>query len=290
MVSLIFTNPRVNRHYPGRLSIASAVCLSLPIAYERGSPSRRSALICLLLALSLVAWYVTGVLSRASIPAAPSASIGNTLNQPVPKTIASLPLENEEGNPVTLSQFKGRELFLAPFLTSCQEECPITTASILQMQRALLADHLTQKVAIVEVTVDPETDTPARMAAYARLTGSTWPLLTGSPKVLASLWRYFGVYYKKVPEGSPPGIDWETHRPYTYDVDHSDGFVLLDHALHERFVTGGMTRITQIPATLHKLLDAQGDHNLANPGAGTWTVSDALNAMGWILGRQIPST
>jgi cytochrome oxidase Cu insertion factor (SCO1/SenC/PrrC family) len=263
------------------------VSLSLAIAYQRGSASRRSAVICLLLALSLVTWFATEALTRASMPATPSAAIGNTLNEAVPKTIASLPLENQTGHAVTLSQFKGRELFLAPFLTSCEEECPITTASILQMQRALVADHLTKKVAIVEVTVDPGKDTPARMAAYSRLTGSSWPLLTGSPKVLASLWRYFGVYYKKVPEGSPPGIDWQTHRPYTYDVDHSDGFVLLDGSLHERFITGGLTKISQIPATLHKLLDAQGDKNLAHPGAGTWTVADALNAMGWVLGRQI---
>ena len=242
-----------------------------------------------MLALGLLSWYVTGTLDRANVPAPPAAAIGNVLNEPVPRTVASLPLENEQGKQVTLDQFKGRELFLAPFLTSCQEECPITTASLLVLQKALDADGLSQQVAIVEVTVDPGRDSPARMAAYSRLTGSTWPLLTGSPATVRSLWRYFGVYYKKVPEGSPPGIDWETHLPYTYDVDHSDGFVLLDHDLHERFITGGLTSIKQIPTTLRKLLDAQGEQNLRHPGAGTWTTHDALDAMGWVLGRSIPA-
>lgn len=91
-----------------------------------------------------------------------------------------------------------------------------------------LSDGLAGKVAIVEVTVDPGRDTPSRMAAFGRLTGSTWPLLTGSDANLAVFWHHFRIYYQKVPEGSPPGIDRETHRPSTYDVDHSDGFVLLD--------------------------------------------------------------
>jgi protein SCO1/2 len=174
---------------------------------------------------------------------------------------------------------------LAPFLTSCQEECPITTAALLIVHRTISSERLSKKVAVVEVTVDPGRDTPQRMAAYARLTGSTWPMLTGSPTVLGALWHYFGIYYQKVPEGSPPGIDWETGRPYTYDVDHSDGFVLLNSDLHERFIAGGMTSIGKIPENLQKLLDSEGKANLRNPGGGTWTVKDAVNAIHWALGR-----
>ncbi len=191
------------------------------------------------------------------------------------------------GHQVTLEQFRGRTVLLVPFLTSCQEECPITTGALLVVQRSLAAEDLSRKVAIVEVTVDPGRDTPARMAAFARQTGSTWPLLTGSSATIASLWHHFGIYYQEVPEGSPPGIDWETNRPYTYDVDHSDGFVLLDSHLDERFIAGGMTSIGRIPANLEKLLDSQGKADLQNPGGGSWTVTDALNAAGWVVGQPI---
>jgi cytochrome oxidase Cu insertion factor (SCO1/SenC/PrrC family) len=148
---------------------------------------------------------------------------------------------------------------------------------------------LSGKVAIVEATVDPGRDSPERLAAFTKLTDSSWPLLTGPSPVLATFWHYFGIYYQKVPEGSPPGIDWQTNRPYTYDVNHSDGFVLLDSHLHERFVAGGMTDISHIPTALHKLLDSQGEADLRTPGAGTWSVSDALEAIGWLLGRSISS-
>ena len=207
------------------------------------------------------------------------------MNKPVANAVASLPLENQAGQPVTLDQFRGRAVLLVPFLTSCQEECPITTAALLSVQRAIRSDGLSKKVAIVEATVDPGRDTPQRMTAYATLTGSNWTLLTGAPTALAALWRYFGIYYQKVPESSPPGIDWETHVPYTYDVDHSDGFVLLDTHLHERFIAGGMTRIAKMPANLQTLLDGEGKDNLRHPGGGTWTVNDAVNAIEWALGR-----
>ena len=207
------------------------------------------------------------------------------MNKPVANTVASLPLENQVGQPVTLDQFRGRAVLLVPFLTSCQEECPITTAALLGVQRAIRSDGLSKKVAIVEATVDPGRDTPQRMTAYATITGSNWTLLTGAPSALGRYGAISGIYYQKVPEGSPPGIDWETHLPYTYDVDHSDGFILLDTHLYERFNAGGMTRIAKMPANLQTLLDSEGKDNLRHPGGGTWTVNDAVNAIEWALGR-----
>jgi cytochrome oxidase Cu insertion factor (SCO1/SenC/PrrC family) len=246
--------------------------------------ARGTTLICAILVASIVAWSVVGGVG-ADVPGPPSPSIGNAMNKSVPKTIASLPLENQRGHPVTLNQFKGRVVLLVPFLTSCQEECPITTAALLTVHQTIVSERFSKQVAIVEITVDPARDTPQRMTAYARLTESNWPLLTGSPAVLATLWHYFGIYYQKVPEGSPPGIDWETQLPYTYDVDHSDGFVLLGSDLRERFIAGGMTSIGKIPENLQRLLDTQGKADLRNPGGGTWTVNDAVNAIGWVLGR-----
>ena len=155
------------------------------------------------------------------------------------------------------------------------------------MQQLIDRDGLANEVVLAEATVDPQRDTPVRMAAYGNLTGSTWPLLTGSPETLRRLWRSFGIYYERVPEGSPPGIDWETHQPYTYDVDHSDGFILLDRRQRERFIAGGMVWVGNIPTRLRRLLDGQGRSNLHHPGGGAWTVSDGLRAIAWVLGKPV---
>jgi protein SCO1/2 len=232
-------------------------------------------------------WLVVGF-GTTRFPSAPPSSIGVVENRAVPAGVAGLRFRDQRGRPVTLGQLKGRIVFLVPFLTSCQEECPITTGALLTMDRAIKVDGLTRMVAVVEVTVDPDRDSPARLAAYARLTGSKWPLLTGSTATVARLWHYFGVYYQRVAEGSPPGTDWQTGRPYTYDVDHSDGFVLLDARLHERFFAGGMAKVGSVPARLRHLLDGEGEDNLQHPGGGSWTVSEGLDAIGWVLGRAVP--
>jgi hypothetical protein len=91
-----------------------------------------------------------------------------------------------------------------------------------------------------------------------------------------------------VAEGNPPGIDWETGMPYTYDVDHTDGFILLNAQHHERFAAGGMVHVTSIPARLRHLLDKEGESNLRHPGGGSWTVPQGLDAIGWVLGQSVP--
>jgi protein SCO1 len=216
---------------------------------------------------------------------APPASVGVTVDRAIPPAIASLRLTDQAGRATTLDAWRGRTVLLSPFLTSCQEECPVTTGALLAVQRSLLRAGLGSRVDIVEVTVDPGRDTPARLAAYAHLTGSPWMLLTGSSQTLRTFWHWFGVYYQKVPEGSPPGIDWQTHRPYTYDVDHSDGFIVIDGHLRERFVAGGMARVGSLPRQLRSLLDSQGETNLTDPGPGSWTVDEAVNAVKWTFGH-----
>jgi len=213
----------------------------------------------------------------------PPASIGDQMDRAVPASLLEAPLTDQTGRPVTLRQFAGKVIFLVPFLTSCQEECPVTTGALLALERKLTAQRLTSKAAIVEVTVDPARDTPERMVAYATLTGVTWPLLTASPSTIAALWHYFGIYYQVVPEGSPPGIDWQTGRSYAYDVDHSDGFILIDPGLRERFVAAGMVSGATVPKPLRRLLDAQGVYDSKHPGGGSWTVEQAFNAIDWVL-------
>ncbi len=182
-------------------------------------------------------------------------------------------------------------VLLAPFLTSCQEECPITTAALLDLQRTLAQDGLSKKVAILEATVDPA---QGHAVAHGGLRPPHRIDLAPADRFACHVGLPLALLRDLLPEGGRRiacrGLDWQTHQPYTYDVNHSDGFILLNTDLDERFVAGGMTKIGQIPANLQKLLDSEGKSNLENPGAGTWTVTDALNAIGWVMGRSVPGT
>ena len=119
--------------------------------------------------------------------------------------------------------------------------------------------------------------------------GANWPILTGAPADLSRLWSFFGVSYQQVPEDQPPKLDWWTHQPLTYDVTHTDGFVLLDPRGHERFITASPPDLRgKLAPSLQGLLNDGGVHNLQHQQSPSWTVPQALSALGWLVGRPIP--
>ena len=75
------------------------------------------------------------------------------------------------------------------------------------------------------------------------MTGLDFTQLTGTPAEIRRFWHFFGVYYKRVPQESPPAIDWWTHRPETFDIEHTDGLFFLDPAGQERIVEEGMPNV-----------------------------------------------
>ena len=273
--------------------MASVVTPPAPVLRQLREPRpRRSRTPFVLLGVAvLVAAVAVAVTTLpTSAPGPPPSSIGLSENRSVPASVLAVPLVNEHGQTTTLGAFRGKIVVLTSFLTSCQETCPLTTGAFLDMQRDVGAAGLTNKVVFIEASVDPARDTPTRLDAYAHVAGAQWPLLTGTPANLKSLWGYFGIYYKKVAESTPAGVDWQTGKPYTYDVDHSDGFLVFDQKLHERFVTGAAPNLGGhgLPKKLQVMLDAQGLHNLAHPGGGAWTIPEGLQAIGWVAGRNIP--
>jgi protein SCO1/2 len=223
-------------------------------------------------------------------PGPPPASVGIAEDRSVPAAVLDIPLLDQHGTATSLSALRGKVVVLTPFLTSCQETCPITTGLFLQMEHSVRAAGLGSGVAFVEASIDPGRDTPARLSAYGRVTRAEWPMLTGTSDDISALWRYFGVFYQNVAEGTPPGLDWQTGRPYTYDVNHADGFFVLDRAQHLRFVTGAApdARGHRLAAPLKAMLSRHGRRDLTSPSGGTWTVSDGLQAVGWVVGRAVP--
>jgi cytochrome oxidase Cu insertion factor (SCO1/SenC/PrrC family)/thiol-disulfide isomerase/thioredoxin len=206
------------------------------------------------------------------------------------KPLPAIPLINEYGQKTSLAAYRGKFVVFAPAMTLCAEVCPMTTGSLMSLLARLRREGLSSKVVVAEVTVDPWRDSPARLRAYKRMTGADFTMLTGSLANITKLWKILGVYFKRVPQGTPPAIDWWTHKPETFDVQHSDGVFVLDPAGDERIVVAGMPQMegTLSPA-LHKLLDAEGRHNLADPET-PWTTSQLMDDMDWLLNRKIPAS
>ncbi len=205
------------------------------------------------------------------------------------RAIPSIPLISSSGVATSLAAFRGKYVVMAPFLTLCQDECPLVTGAFIALQRDVDAAGLAKKVVFMEISVDPGRDTPARLAAYSREFGADWPLLTGSPANLDALWRYLGVSVQIVPEEQPAKIDWFTGRPLTYDVDHTDGYFLIGPSGHERFSDSNPPDLHgRLDHKLTNLLNGGGLKNLHHQANPDWTLTDALNSISWLVGRHIP--
>lgn len=226
-------------------------------------------------------------------PSQPGPDVGQAVDAAPPAAVLSAPLSDESGNPQTLSGFRGKLLVLSDAMTLCQETCPIDTAALVEVARQVDKSGFGGDVEFVSLTVDPNRDTPQRLRAYRAMfdpVPANWTLLTGSPTVVHGIWKALGVYWKKVPEESPPARDWLTGKPLTYDIDHSDELFFFDTARHERFLLEGSPHVSDtaaVPPELMKFMDADGHRNLTHPEQGAWTPQQAVSVLSWLVGRTI---
>jgi cytochrome oxidase Cu insertion factor (SCO1/SenC/PrrC family) len=224
----------------------------------------------------------------------PPPSLGTVVDVTLPQAIRDLPLVRPDGSVTTLAAYRGGPVMIADFLTLCTDICPMISANTVALARALKADGQQGKVALLEISVDPHRDTPARLRAYQKLYGGplpNWTLLSTSPADTKTLWKYFGVDYAREAEPKKhPSIDWLTRKPQTYDVSHTDALIFLDAAGQERFVVNADPNVEgrSVPVPLAKSLTEQGAALLTHPNpVDTWTVSQGLSVFSWLLKQEL---
>jgi protein SCO1/2 len=73
----------------------------------------------------------------------------------------------------------GKPVMLNFIFTSCTTICPVMTSTFREVERQLGPDR--EQVQLVSISIDPENDTPTRLAEYAhaRGAGEPWAFLTG---------------------------------------------------------------------------------------------------------------
>ena len=239
----------------------------------------------LLVALSLLARLASKPSANAEAPA--PLAIGTELQRPRP--VPSVALVDQRGKAFSLSAWHGKWVVLVPSMTLCHEVCPMTTTALMQLTSLIRRNGLLNQVVVAEATVDPWRDSPARLRAYRRLTGASFPMLTGTQGEIRQLWKFFGVYYHRVPQSKPPDLDWLSHKAETFDVDHTDAVFFIDPAGQERIVDEGMPDVSgHLSPVLANLLNDQGRQNLAHPQL-PWTAEEALQDLYFLLNRSVPA-
>lgn len=109
------------------------------------------------------------------------SGVPSTAPLPVLRTISSMDLVDQEGEPVNLQTFRGQPWFANIIFTRCPGPCARMTQKMRQLQEALPAEA--SEVQLVSLTTDPDFDTPEVLSQYARKFQAdirSWKFLTGT--------------------------------------------------------------------------------------------------------------
>jgi protein SCO1/2 len=125
-------------------------------------------------------------------------------------------LVDQTGKPVTDKDFRGRYMLVFFGYTSCPDICP---AGLQVMSAALdKLGHRADDVVPIMITLDPDHDTPQKLASYVKSFSPRLIGLTGSDSEIAAAAKSYRVYYQKVPDEQDPK---------QYSIDHSAIFYLM---------------------------------------------------------------
>ena len=126
-------------------------------------------------------------------PADPHAGHGAHAAQKAPeptpaqKYFSDVELVDQDGRKVRFYSdvLKGKTVVVNAFFTTCTSVCPPMNRSMEKIQEAF-GDRVGRDVFLVSLTVDPATDTPARLKEYAAKfhAGKGWAFLTGKKENL----------------------------------------------------------------------------------------------------------
>ena len=222
-------------------------------------------------------------------PVAPPSSDGHVVNRQLSPAVKRAVLVDQKGKRFTLGSLAGKNVFISPFLTLCADVCPFTTGNLAQVQASLDAAKQAGQTRIIEFTVDPGRDSVRRLAAYARSNGITWTLARSDKAGTAAMIKYFGYTAITRPLAHSKVIDPLTRLPTTYDVAHSDGYVIIDTNGTVRFVNAATPHFHGIlPAKLRAFLSREGLNTLVKPDPRGWRPPGALAALSWVTGTEIP--
>jgi protein SCO1 len=134
-----------------------------------------------------------------------------------PRPLPPLALVDQDNRPFDTSRLRGGWTLLFFGFTSCPDACPLTMTALAETNK-LLADLPAERhPRVVMISVDPERDTPERLAGYVKAFDPTFIGATGTKAAIDELARRIGVLVATRPiEGG------------SYTVDHTTSVFLVD--------------------------------------------------------------
>ncbi|MCB0034635.1 MAG: SCO family protein [Anaerolineales bacterium] len=146
--------------------------------------------------------------------------------------------------PVHLSDYEGDYVFVYFGYTFCPDVCPITLQTLKNVKDGLSAEEA-ERMQVIMVTVDPERDTPERLAEYMDYFDSAFVGLSGEVDAIDAAAEPFGVFYEKQEGSAATG----------YLVNHTARFFLIDPSGDAIIAYPHSTTAAAVTADLNYLME-----------------------------------
>lgn len=162
-----------------------------------------------------------------------------------PRQLTDFTMTSDTGTPLSLSDLRGKPVLLYFGYTFCPDVCPTTLADFVRVKRNL--GDAADDVAFVFISVDPERDTPEKIATYMQAFDDDFIGLHADEKTLRKIQYDYGLYYQKSRVAGTSAA---------YLVDHSTGIYLIDQEGRLTFIYAFGTPADVITTDVRTLLDA----------------------------------
>lgn len=145
------------------------------------------------------------------------------------------------------ADFKGDIQIVSFMFTHCPDICPAITANMRNIQDQL---QDTANISLVEITFDPERDTPSVLARYKKTfsLNDQFTLLTGETANVKAVLDELDIFAKKV---QPDSLN---NDPDQYNMQHTNRILVMDKQGRVRFeYPGSYVRPEHVVDDIQKL-------------------------------------
>jgi len=171
----------------------------------------------------------------------PHTFSGTVIQSPQPSF--NFTLTSASGD-VSLSDFRGKLVIVYFGYTFCPDICPATLANVGQALRQLGDDKASQ-IQTIMISVDPERDTPQKLAEYVGHFHPSFIGITGSSEKLEEVTSLYGIFYEKSPGNTAE----------SYMIDHTATLLVLDREGYLKLVFPFGVTVDEIAGDLKYMLN-----------------------------------
>ena len=191
----------------------------------------------------LLAAGAGALLAKQQLQPTPAIELVNGTRLSPPHELADFELVAHTGAPFVRDTLRGQWTLMFFGFTHCPGICPMTLTTLADVRKRLHDLPAPELPGIVLVSIDPERDTPARMAQYVN--GFDAPIVgvTGPAQDIDEFASELGITHRKVSTG---GND--------YMMDHSAVVLLFDPEGREAAVFSPPHTAEQLAADYRRML------------------------------------